>query len=362
MTNKRKAWKFWLGAGIYGAVMLLAIGFGLKAFWGYIEGYEHSRPQKAVDAYMAQLTGEHMVNNWGDLYDRVDHNLQSREECKAYVLSTLDQSITCSKNLKESTENRLVYTLRCGSRIIGSFVLSGSGEDEYGFVQWSATGEAFDFSYLLGTPVSITVPDTFSVRGNGYVLDESYIEASDIPYELLKEFYGKLPLPGMVVYTASSFLGDFELEALDPQGNAVTITPETDWESYLDNCTQEELDLCKELAGSFLKRYIDYSSGAGGNTTAKYSALWKCLVPNGALQQRLYSAISGMEYAQSHGDTLGDITWHHFLKLEDGRYFCNFTYKLTTIGHKGAVETVNNMKLILLPTDQGLRVEDMQLY
>lgn len=361
-TRKRSSWKFWLGAFLYAAVFLTLTFFGLKGFWGYMEAYENARPQNTVDAYMAQLTKEHMAENCGDLFDQVDQNLQSEEEGKAYILSTLDQPITCSKNLKESTEDRQVYTLRCGSRVIGSFVLSSTGEDAHGFAQWSVTEESFRFDYLMGESVTITVPDSFTVRVNGHVLDERYREETVLEYGLLEEFYGDYSLPGMVTYKADSFLGPMPLEALDPQGNVVEITPETDFEAYLDNCTEEEIAEVRALAEDFLKRYIQYCSGANGSSAANYAALWKCLVPNGALQQRLYSAISGLEYAQSHGDTVGEVTYHHFLKLEDGRYFCNFTYALTTLGHKGAVETVNNMKLILLPTDQGLRVENMQIY
>lgn len=360
--RKRPGRGFWLGAAVYALVFLAAAGLGLRAFWSYMESYEKSRPQNAVDAYLAQLTPEHIADSCAGLYEKVDTNIQSVEQCRACVCAALDQSITCTKSLKEGSEDRQVYTLRCGSRIIGSFTLSSTGKDKNGFSQWAVTGEQFDLDYLMAEPVTVTVPDSFTVRLNGRELDESYRQEGMLEYPLLEEFYGKYPLPGLVVYQADDLLGPVTMEALDPEGAVVELTPQTDFESWLDNCSQEEIQQIRELCQEFLVRYTRYCGGAWGTHSANAAALWKCLVPEGELKQRLFSALSGLQFAQSNGDTVGEITFHHFIRLEDGRYFCSFTYELTTIGRKGPVETLNNMKLILLPTDQGLRVEDMQSF
>jgi hypothetical protein len=48
--------------------------------------------------------------------------------------------------------------------------------------------------------------------------------------------------------------------------------------------------------------------------------------------------------------------------IGEGRYFCDVTYIVETVGREGAVETTNNLKLIILETENGLKIEAMTRY
>ena len=44
------------------------------------------------------------------------------------------------------------------------------------------------------------------------------------------------------------------------------------------------------------------------------------------------------------------------------RFYCDLTYIVETVGREGAVETTNNLKLIILETENGLKIEAMTRY
>ena len=90
--------------------------------------------------------------------------------------------------------------------------------------------------------------------------------------------------------------------------------------------------------------------------------LGKSLVPNGALFNRLRTAIDGLTFAQSGGDKLTQTTVNRYIPLEDGCYLCDVSYVVSTIGKKGAVDTTNNMKIIFVSTEDGLKVEAITSY
>ena len=85
-------------------------------------------------------------------------------------------------------------------------------------------------------------------------------------------------------------------------------------------------------------------------------------MPGGDLEKRLATAVDGLKWSQSAGDTITQFTMNHHYKLEDTRYLCDVTYVLETIGRKGTIETTNNMKLILVETEKGLKVEAISVY
>ena len=61
-------------------------------------------------------------------------------------------------------------------------------------------------------------------------------------------------------------------------------------------------------------------------------------------------------------DTITGTTVNQYASLGNGRYFCDISYTVETVGKKGPVEMAYNMKVIMLETDVGLRVEAMTRY
>ena len=354
--------RFVIGMVIYAVVFLAIAGAGLAVFWDFIEAYEMSRPMNAVKAYVDSVTEEDFCEGSEELLSQLDSKIQSREEACDVICASVTEPITYAKKSGESTEDCQVYVLRSGKQVIGEFAITAGEADKFGFRVWSVTETSFDFSHLLGQRVSMTVPAEYSVRVNGAVLDDSYITASDIEYTALEEFYDDYTLPVMATYTADSFLGEMTMEALDTAGNQVLITENTDMNSLLPVCDQTVGDEISRLTKEFLYNYVAFTSGVGGSISYNYVQVIKYLVPNGELAKRLATAIDGLQYAQSWGDTIKDITINRLVDIGENRYMCDVTYVVETYAKAGLLRTENPVKLIFTETDNGLRIEAMTRY
>lgn len=354
--------RFVTGMVIYALVFLMIVSGGLWLLWDFMEAYEQSRPVNTIKAYVNSLTPEDLSAGAGSLLDALDHNLQTREEAAQLIQESATGSFSYAKKSAESTETRQVYVLRSGRQVIGQFAITAGEPDKYGFRIWEVAEESFDFSHLMGESISVTVPSDFTVSVNGYLLDSSYITEQDISYNTLEEFYGDYPLPTMVTYTADSFLGNVAMTVADRKGNAIEITEDTNYDLLLPECSEEELEAIDELMEQFLTRYVAFTGSSSGTAGGNYNRLIRHLVPDGELAQRLYTAIGGLYYAQSLRDTITSTTVNQYAKLGNGRYFCDVSYVVETVGKKGPVEMPYNMKVIMLETDVGLRVEAMTRY
>lgn len=354
--------RFVIGMVIYAVVFLAIAGAGLTIFWNFIEAYEQSRPMNAVKAYVASVTEQDFCDGSEELLNQLDKHVQNKDEACKVICDSVTEPLTYAKKSGESTEDRQVYVLRSGRQVIGQFAIEAGEADKFGFRKWSVTETSFDFSHLLGESVSITVPEEYRVRINGAVLDENYITASGIEYTALEEFYDDYDLPEMVTYTASGFLGNMEMETLDPEGNLVTITEDMDMNSLLPVCDQTIGDQIDSLTRNFLYHYVVFTSGVSGSVSYNYVQVIKYLVPNGDLAKRLATAIDGLQYAQSWGDTLKDITINRMLDIGENRYMCDVTYNVETYAKVGLINTENKLKLIFTETEYGLRIEAMTRY
>lgn len=357
--NKR----FVKGMILYALVFSFIAGTGLFVFWRFIDAYEQSRPLNAVKAYIDQLTPEQMCEKSSALLSQLDHNIQSEAEGRDIILSSVSEDISYAKKGKESTLERQVYVLRNGEQVIGEFTIIQGEAGRFGFTNWCVSESSFDFSYLLSEPISVTVPSDFEVFINGTLLDESYISQKDIPYKALEPFYDDFVLPTLVTYTADSFLGSLSFDVQDREGNVVLLEENMDLSVLLPICSPEDEARLTTFTNHFLSAYVIYTGGANGMSPAhNYYILYDYLIPKSALANRLYTAIDGLRYAQSNGDNICSVDIHQLAVLEENRFYCDVTYIVETFGREGAVQTTNNLKLIILETDDGLKVEAMTRY
>lgn len=364
MRRNRKIFsgKFIAGMVIYAVVFLTIAGVGLGFFWKYIEAYEHSRPKNTVNAYIEQLTPEQMCAASDDLYAAVDQRLQDRAQFDQVIKDALSGELSYAKKSSESTEVRQVYALRSGRTAIGTFAIEAGAQDKYGFRRWQVTDSEFDFSYLMGEGVTVTVPSTYQVTVNGVLLDESYQVKTGIPYSALEQFYGEYTLPTMVTYAAQNYLGDAVMEVMDESGNPVTITSDMDMNVFLPQCTSEQTQAVTEFTEKFVDLWVKFSGSTNASKGGNYHRLKKILSSDGALAERLYSALDGLTFGQSNGAKILEMPVNRIVPIGDGLYMCDVTYVVRTMGRQGAVDTTSNMKLIIATEDGELRLKAMERY
>ena len=354
--KKRRFWPFALFMAIYALIFLGFLNWGLQKFYQYLTAYEDSRPKHVLTAYMDNLTAEHVCDLSAAVIDQVDHNLQSEEQCRDYILRALSKEFSYAKKTGKSTETKHIYAIRSGQQVIGEFTMEVVRKDEYGFAYWEVTEEVFDMSYLIGKTVSMVAPDHYTVSVNGIVLDSSYIVGDPIQYEALKPFYGDYSLPVMVTYQAGPILGDFEMITTDTDGNVFVLEEAGDLSKLAQNCTAEQIGQLDAFVDTFLKIYVKYMSSANKSAEGNLYELLQYVVYNSDFYSRMIGALAGQLVTQSRGDTIRTVTNNYFFRLEEGCYACDVTYTVDTVGHQGLVTTTNNIRIIVVETDRGLRV------
>lgn len=362
-TKKRSFGFFLLGMLLYAVLFLTAAGFGLKAFWSYMEAYENSRPKVAINAYMNGLTKEHICDLSQALIDQVDHNIQSEEACRAYIMDKIGD-INYAKMPRECTDTRQVFALRTGKTVIGRFSITAQIPDQYGFTPWTVEGESFDLTVLnlFGDGYQVTVPYDHTVTVNGKALDSSYITEEKIIYEEIADYYDRYDLPYRVSYAVEPIMGDMNVVILDPDGNEAAFSEDTDWTQYFHNCSESETAELNTFTANYVERYVAFTGSTRKNRKTNYSKLVDYVVEGSDFASRLYNAIEGLQFGQSQGDKVVSLVANHQVRLEEGRYLCDITYEVDTTGRAGVVRTTTNAKLIIVHTDSGLKVESMNIY
>lgn len=364
MNKKIRKWIFPLSLLAYALVFLCITAVGLTWFWDFIDAYEISRPKNTLDAYMEQLTPEYVADRCGDLIATIDHNVQSEQECRDVIIAALDGKFSCAKKNKESDDEHYVYALRCGAKVIGTVEMRSQGEEVYGFTPWQITAESFDLSYLLTEGTSVTVPAEYPVYVNGRQLSSEYVTEENIQYSLLKEFYNDYTLPTIVTYTVGPFLKEVTLTVKDSAGNEVTVDENTDYNAFLNNCTETEIAALDTIVSNYVTNYVYLSTRKDGNSTANYNRLVPYMVPDGALAARIKEALNGLSWISDRQAKVKSITVNSYVNVGNGRYMCDVTYvveqMVTQSGGRGDV--TSSVKLMLLQTNNGLKAEAMKSY
>lgn len=367
-TKKRSNKRFFLGMAIYAAVFLAATVFGLRYVWGELEKYEAKEvykkeaTQNPMDAYMAQLTSEQVAELSEDLIARIDHNIQSEEQCRQFIRDSLTGEFSRKKLISQGNISHNEYMIYCGEQFVGKVITTSRTEEKYGFTVWDVTSENYDVSYLIGEKITVTAPHNYTVSINGQALDSSYIVESGKQYDLLGEFYKDYEIPyHIVTYEAGPFLGQPEAVITDPKGNPVTITPDTDWNTFICTCSQETISVIDSFLADFIESYVKFTSSKENRFDAYYAVI-KYMVSGGDLASRMYRALDGLQYNKIASAKLLNVTMNHCVDIGNNRYMCDITYEANINKREGFYVETNNVKLILVKTKQGLMVEAMINY
>lgn len=361
-AKQRRFWPFLLAMAIYAIIALVAIFMGLDWFYGFIDAYEQSRPKHVLNDYMNNLTQERVCDASADVIGQIDHHIQSEQECRDYITKSLEKGFNYAKKSSVSTDTKQVYVVRTGTQVIGEFVMEVTHEDDYGFTYWEVTDESFDMSYLIGKKVSVVAPDHYTVTVNGAKLDDSYIVGEPVKYEALKQFYDEYDLPAIVTYEAGPFLGSFEMEVTDPEGELFDLEKVDDRNKLAENCDPEIVEELDDFVDLFVNRYVAYAGGSNKHTDSNLASLLKIIVPGSEYAERMNGAWYGQLYTQSYGDKIVEINNNYFFQLEEGKYVCDVTYLVDTTGKQGVVRTTNNVRIVVVETNVGLRVLTVYSY
>lgn len=361
-ARKKPFWKFLIGMLVYALVFLGAVHFGLRWFWGYMDAYEQSRPETAMNAYMEKVDVDYLcAGGVAPVIDAIDLRIQSEEACLEYIKSTLTGDIRYACKMSECTEDKMVYMVLCGERGICKVTLTPQPADQYGFTRWMVASEEFDFSHIKSSTATITVPYDFSVCIGDACLDENYLIGERVNYPELEEYYDSYSPPYLVTYQSGAFLGELPFVVTNPQGVPVTIDADTDMTDFINNCSPEQNDRLESLVDTYIRKYVDFLSCTGNDLDRNYQNLIQYLVPDCELSKRFQAALAGMYWINDRHTTVTAITIDRRVDLGGGTYLCTATYEVDTHLLTGLDHEISNVHLMITETDDGLKVESMAI-
>ena len=168
--------------------------------------------------------------------------------------------------------------------------------------------------------------------------------------------------PGYKYYTAvvkADCYGYRGFEVVDANGDPFTYDESFDPNSLIelkDEAVGAELESFVE---EFLDAYVIFAGCANDSRYANYSNVIRYVVPESNLAKRMKEALDGLQYAQSRGDEVDTVTFHHLVQLSQEAYMCDVTYLVNTTGREGVVQTTTNVKMVLVRSGDKLLVESM---
>lgn len=351
----------------YAVIFICILVIGLIMLWRFIEAYEKTRPSTAMQAYMEDFSDEKVYYLVYDFLGTFDNNIQSREEIfDAYIKPYLS-AVKYSKNVAESTETKVVYNLLSNQRSFGKVTLEQNDREEIGFRFWDVTNEEMDFSFIReDNSSSVTVPETFIVKCNGYTLGGQYVTGSVRDYPTLDFLaeYG-FEFPSMLTYTVNNYLGEVEFKIYDETGTEYPV--DSNFENIVINnimntCTQEEKDRLAAFLNEYCRYYVGFMGSHRDLIYTNYNKLKPYLLPGSDLANRMNSALEGMVWSNNKSNELQSVDIHFCIKLSDGEYLCDITYYVNTLGNNGYVVTENDARIFVSWTNSGLYAKEMMSY
>ena len=363
MSKVAKKTAFWKGFWIAAAISVVVAALALTWFWMFIAAYENSRPQVTVDAYLKTATAENIAAADSAIPQNCDLDLQNEEIARKIIAENVG-TVTCLRDTKRSSDERLVYAVMNGNKRIGSLTMTVVEKDQFGFECWQITEETYDFSHLMGETVSVTVPEGYKVFADGVLLGERYVTERGVHFENLEPYYKNYDAPTLLTYTVGNVLGTPTLSVADQNGGAVDIQSDSTIQASFSNCTEAETESLKTFVEGFVKAYVRYSSGGGGSGMRyqNYYMLDKYMVPGGELEERMKSALASLFFVVDHRAEVKEICYNQFICVDEGAYMCDLTYTVSQNAVSGRTESNVSLRILVVETENGLRAEAMSVY
>ena len=148
----------------------------------------------------------------------------------------------------------------------------------------------------------------------------------------------------------------------DTEGNPFDLEKVEDLNKLAENCPEEMLEELDDFVDLFINRYVTYAGGSNKHADTNLANLLKLIVPGSDYAERMNGAWYGQLYTQSYADKIVEINNNYFFQLEEGKYVCDVTYLVDTTGKQGVVRTTNNVRIVVVETNVGLRVLTVYSY
>jgi len=364
----KKTNKFVLAMVIYALIAVLAGIAGMKVLFGILEEYEAAAQASKLSLYVEDFKsgfGEDNLRNSTDTAEfiaELPRDIMSDEQYMDTILGKVMGELELEKNAKESSSSSVCYRMLLNGTPVGSVRFEKNIELGYGYLGWEKTEEHYDLSFLLRNEY-ILAPAGYSVKVNGVLLDESFVDSSEKidVYENVRELV-ELEDPVLLTYNVN-VIDDVKVDVYNDMGELV---PEENRnkDGYIhmrhDICPEEEAAAIRELAAKFAERFTDFSSGVG-NLYSKKDQVMQCVVARSNLAKRLDAALDGYTHVHplKYSFEMCQIDVYQVVKIDDENYFCDMRYSFEVDSETGEHQTITNDVRLLIVQNRYLKITDM---
>lgn len=348
---------------IYAAIFLVIAIIGLIIFWNYMDAYEESQPTNVIKSYVHNLDKNQIGDKCGDLLKSINTDVQTKDQALNIIGDAIKGGVSYARKVSECTDTKMVYVLSSDGQDIGTVVLTGNEKGSFGFAKWQVSEETFDFSFLVNQGITLKIPEHYKVYANGMLLGHRSIVEKDIPIEVLSAFYADYDtLPYLVTYQVGPYLGEVDITITDAEDNRVTTEQAKDMAFVLDNCSNAEKVTLDTIVTNYIDSYVRFSTNANNKLDENYQDILSYIVPESALAERMADALNGLKWIKDHEAEVVSTTAHCRTRLAGGLYLYDISYEVT-VSHQGkTTTTIENVRLLLSQTVEGLKVERMLNY
>ncbi len=198
---------------IYCLVLILLIGAGLFVLNRFLVSYEASRPDNAMEEFMADKDRSFWLNG---LQELIDQGFNEFTKADALISDFgIDENADISWRSNVGDHESKEYDVRLGSARICTVSLSPAEDVGFGLNSWAVS--SWNFNMPGGSDIIISVPNGCTVSINGVEVGSSYINGiGGIEIELEHSFD---IAPAAEIYEIKGMKGPAEIKAHDSQGN-----------------------------------------------------------------------------------------------------------------------------------------------
>ena len=228
MAEKRSKGSGWGLFLLFWTMLLLMLGFLVcVVFYKYTAVYEETRPERTMDALMAEMSEEDWRETLAASAGGVSEYEDARELFDDYFDRTVKgKTISYRRDLSRSDETQAVFAIYAGPARIGEVRLLPHQSDErfsFGRSQWevdSITSKTLSDS-LQALTVQIEAPDGVTPFLNGTAVGQEKIVDPAVALTQLSELEQRFDAPGprMVRYEVGPLYG--QIAVSDPDGNEI---------------------------------------------------------------------------------------------------------------------------------------------
>ncbi len=248
--------KFWLGLGLFAAVLAL--------FWLFVMGYVHrclttyeaAQPERVVEGVVDRLRA-------GDLgsLELTYSRFENAESCRsAYAQALAGKTLTFRKSSASYDALAPIYEVYAQETPVAAVSLRESASRSLMFILTLQEWEVESVEPLLGgrEPILITAPEGYTVRVNGVELDDRERTGNLLEIEELRYAANYVAVPKLVEYKVEGLLAEPTVEVLDPQGRVARGLVREGSSYSLDKPAPSDMD--SQLEAYVLKNAKDYSN------------------------------------------------------------------------------------------------------